>query len=44
MKVSRQAYGPEPDQYIEHYLPDELAHPGTVLIIHGGFWRPEYDA
>ena len=44
MKVSKQAYGPEPDQYIEHYVPDDPEYPGTVLIIHGGFWRPEYDA
>ena len=44
MKVSRQAYGPEPDQYVEHYLPAEPTRPGTVLIIHGGFWQPEYDA
>ncbi|HEY4022666.1 MAG TPA: alpha/beta fold hydrolase, partial [Pseudonocardiaceae bacterium] len=44
MKVSRQAYGPEPDQYFERYLPDETASPGTVLVIHGGFWRPEFDA
>jgi acetyl esterase/lipase len=40
----REHYGPEPDQYIEHYVPEQVQHPGTVLIIHGGFWRPEYDA
>jgi acetyl esterase/lipase len=44
VKVSRQAYGPEPEQYVEHYVPERVEHPGTVLIIHGGFWRPEYDA
>lgn len=40
----KEHYGPEPDQYLERYLPDQPKHPGTVLIIHGGFWRPEYDA
>lgn len=44
MKVSKQPYGAEPDQYLEHYEPEQVGHPGTVLIIHGGFWRPEYDA
>ncbi|HEY4460632.1 MAG TPA: alpha/beta fold hydrolase [Pseudonocardiaceae bacterium] len=37
-------YGPEPDQYRERYLPAQPKHPGTVLIIHGGFWLPDYDA
>ena len=41
MNVGRQAYGPEPDQYLERYGSGEL---GTVLIVHGGFWRPEFDA
>ena len=40
----KEQYGPDPDQYLERYLPDQPQHPGTVLIIHGGFWRPEYDA
>jgi acetyl esterase/lipase len=40
----KEPYGPDPDQYLEHYVPDQVRHPGTVLIIHGGFWRPEYDA
>lgn len=44
VKVSKRPYGPDPDQYVEHYLPEQVEHPGTVLIIHGGFWRPEYDA
>jgi acetyl esterase/lipase len=44
VKISKRAYGPEPDQYVEHYLPAEPTGPGTVLIIHGGFWRPEFDA
>jgi acetyl esterase/lipase len=44
MKVSTHVYGPEPDQYVERYQPERAEHAGTVLIIHGGFWRPEYDA
>jgi acetyl esterase/lipase len=44
MKISTHAYGPEPDQYVERYQPERVEYPGTVLIIHGGFWRPEYDA
>ncbi len=44
MKITRHAYGPEPDQYVECYHPEHVEHPGTVLIIHGGFWRSEYDA
>lgn len=44
MKVSKHSYGPEPDQYVERYRPERIEHPGTVLIIHGGFWRSEYDA
>ena len=44
MKVSRHAYGAEADQYLERYVPAVARHLGTVLVIHGGFWRPEYDA
>lgn len=34
------AYGAHPDQVIDVYE----GHPGTALIlIHGGYWRPEYD-
>jgi hypothetical protein len=35
-------YGNDPDQVIDVYLPD---HPkeAMVVLIHGGYWRPEYD-
>lgn len=40
------AYGPHPDQVIECHLAapvaTEFAHP-TVVFVHGGYWRPEYD-
>lgn len=43
-------YGPRPDTVADIYLPDHLPSPdaGTpgravVLLVHGGFWRPEYD-
>ncbi len=38
------AYGSDPDQVIDGYLP--AAGPGslpTVVLVHGGYWRPEYD-
>lgn len=36
------AYGDHPDQVFDVFQPDR---PGsrTVIVIHGGFWRPEYD-
>jgi acetyl esterase/lipase len=39
----RHAYGPDPAQYGELYLPagDPL---GVAVVIHGGFWRAAYDA
>jgi hypothetical protein len=38
------AYGPDPDQYAELYLPEGTRRPGVVVIVHGGFWRAAYDA
>ncbi|GAA4685623.1 alpha/beta hydrolase [Nocardioides nanhaiensis] len=42
----RIAYGEDPSQYGELYLPDASvgAPRGVVVVIHGGFWRAEYDA
>lgn len=40
------AYGAHPDQVIDCYLPrEDAAVTGrtSVVFIHGGFWRPEYD-
>jgi acetyl esterase/lipase len=35
-------YGAEPAQFGELWLPDGAAR-GTVVVIHGGFWRARYD-
>jgi acetyl esterase/lipase len=37
------AYGPSPDQFGELWLPSGQRQPGTVVVIHGGFWRARYD-
>lgn len=47
MEPSRHPYGPDPAQYGELWLPAGAlpADPqaGTVVIIHGGFWRARFD-
>jgi acetyl esterase/lipase len=35
-------YGPDPAQYGELWLPTEPVA-GTVVVVHGGFWRARYD-
>lgn len=40
--VTRVPYGPGADQFGELHLPTTAAHPGTVVIVHGGFWRARY--
>jgi len=39
--VSR--YGPDPAQVGELYRPVAAPRAGTVVIVHGGFWRARYD-
>jgi acetyl esterase/lipase len=39
----RVTYGTDPDQYLDVYRPDGTPR-GTVVVIHGGFWKAEYDA
>jgi acetyl esterase/lipase len=36
------AYGKSEDQVIDFYLPQNQSKP-LIVLIHGGFWRPEYD-
>jgi len=36
------SYGPHPDQVIEEFKP-ALPILGEIALIHGGYWRPEYD-
>lgn len=43
MQVTRVDYGSHPSQFGELYVPKTARHPGTVVIIHGGFWRSLYD-
>ncbi|MER5785066.1 alpha/beta hydrolase [Streptomyces mobaraensis] len=38
------AYGPHPDQLVDHYLPTTPVPNGVrVTLLHGGFWRAAYD-
>jgi acetyl esterase/lipase len=39
----RHRYGDDPSQFGELYLPDGPRRPGTVVIIHGGFWKAQYE-
>jgi acetyl esterase/lipase len=41
--VIRFDYGSDPSQFGELYRPPTPRNPGTVVIIHGGFWRSRYD-
>ncbi|SOD74704.1 acetyl esterase/lipase [Jatrophihabitans sp. GAS493] len=41
--VSKHSYGDEPSQFGELYLPAGERRPGTVVVIHGGFWRSRYN-
>ena len=36
------SYGKSDDQVIDFYLPKESNKP-VIVLIHGGYWRPEYD-
>jgi acetyl esterase/lipase len=42
MRPARYPYGPDQAQYGELWLPRGTAA-GTVVIMHGGFWRARYD-
>jgi acetyl esterase/lipase len=37
------AYGPDPAQVYDVRLPAAAAKDVTVVVVHGGFWRAEYD-
>ncbi len=41
-KAIRLAYGPEPLQFGELYLPAGPGPHPTVILIHGGYWRARY--
>ena len=40
----RYFYGPDPSQFADLHVPAGPRRPGTVVLIHGGFWRAEYGA
>jgi acetyl esterase/lipase len=40
---AREAYGPHPRQVGDWWLPDLPGPLPTVVLVHGGFWRPRYD-
>lgn len=37
------SYGASPDQVVDVRLPADTVRDATVVVIHGGFWRPSYD-
>ena len=42
-RVARIGYGPDRSQFGELSRAPNPRHPGTVVIVHGGFWRAQYD-
>lgn len=39
----RIAYGDDPSQFVDIYLPADMSSPlPVVILIHGGFWRAQY--
>jgi len=42
LKTRRIAYGPEPLQFGDLYLPNSPGPHPTVILIHGGYWRARY--
>ncbi|WP_375484858.1 alpha/beta hydrolase family protein [uncultured Jatrophihabitans sp.] len=38
----RSSYGPDRSQFGELYRPEHAEHDGTVVVVHGGFWRAQY--
>jgi acetyl esterase/lipase len=42
--VRRHVYGADPSQYADLYLSAGERRPGTVVLIHGGFWRARFGA
>ena len=40
----RHFYGLDPSQFADLHLPAGQRRPGTVVLIHGGFWRSQFGA
>ena len=41
--MQRITYGTDASQFAELYRPDAERHRGVVVLVHGGFWRAQYD-
>lgn len=41
--MTKHVYGDDPSQYAELYRPSGASR-GVVVVIHGGFWKAQYDA
>ncbi|MFD1214548.1 alpha/beta hydrolase, partial [Arthrobacter sp. GCM10027362] len=42
--ISHHAYGPDPSQYAELYVPAVRSRRTAVVLVHGGYWRAAYGA
>ena len=42
VQPTRSSYGADKSQFGELYRPDDVTRRGTVVIVHGGFWRAQY--
>src|SRR5712692_4842484 len=42
IKPIRLAYGPDPQQFGNLYLPNTIGPHPAVILIHGGYWRARY--
>jgi acetyl esterase/lipase len=38
----RHFYGPDPSQFADLYMPAGQRRPSTVVLIHGGWWGPDF--
>ena len=38
----RHYYGPDPSQYADLYIPTGQRQPGTLALLHGGWWRSQF--
>ncbi len=42
MTRRRLAYGPDPSQFADLYLPAQGGRTGVAVVVHGGYWRDTY--
>lgn len=41
---ARLSYGESPSQWVDRYDPEGASRRGTVVVLHGGFWKASYAA